>query len=41
MKSGERETNTVFKTTEKDRLFYRKLDTLLQDALNFSMIKYT
>lgn len=41
MNAEEREAHTLFKTTEKGRLFYGKLDTLLQDALNFLMIKYT
>lgn len=44
MNAGEGETQVLFffyKTTERDRLFYGKLDVLLQDALNFSMIKYT
>lgn len=40
MKSGERETSTLFKTTEKNELFYGELDTLLLNALNFRVIKY-
>lgn len=40
---AEREQLTLFfKTTERDKLFYGKLDILTaNDALNFSMIKYT